>query len=344
MLNSFESDKDSVEWITYEDERISRYGLATQDDRSVFCRLPAWILPQLPDNLRRLAYCTAGARLRFRTDSPFIRLTSELRKDENMRFIGRGGVTGFDLYSGEGGKMSFCKVMLPDLQTGEIDVEYKFRSESVKDILIHFPLFLGIQRFQLGLKPGSLILKPKPYQIQDPVVFYGSSITQGAYASRPGNSYPHLLSRWLDADIYNLGFSGNAKGEQILAEYIAQLTMNAFVLDYDHNAPTPAILEETHFRFYETIRKTRPELPIFLVSRPDFDLHVEDSVVRRAIIQDTYRRGNENGDKKLWFVDGETLFGEQERDACTVDTCHPNDLGFMRIAEVLYSVIKQVLD
>jgi lysophospholipase L1-like esterase len=133
-----------------------------------------------------------------------------------------------------------------------------------------------------------------------------------------------------------------------MAEYISGLDMKAFVLDYDHNAPSVEHLQETHYPFYEIIRKAQPDLPILMLSKPDFDgryteYGFEMNRKRRAVIEETLRRALENGDQKIRFIDGETFFGDSDRDSCTVDGCHPNDLGFFRMAEKVIPVLKEML-
>jgi lysophospholipase L1-like esterase len=102
-------------------------------------------------------------------------------------------------------------------------------------------------------------------------------------------------------------------------------------------------LELTYKPFYEIIRKSKPEIPIVMVSRPDFYRHLKSNLQRRDIIYKAYQDAFNNGDKNIYFVNGETLFGENDRDSCTVDGCHPNDLGSMRIAKVLYEVLHRIL-
>lgn len=118
------------------------------------------------------------------------------------------------------------------------------------------------------------MLKQAPkYAVKKPVVYYGSSITQGACASRPGNCYESILSRRLDCDYINLGFSGSAKGEDAIVDYIIGLDMSVFVMDYDYNAPTPEHLEKTHSKMFKAIRAEHPTLPIIIMPRPKFYLN-----------------------------------------------------------------------
>ena len=184
--------------------------------------------------------------------------------------------------------------------------------------------------------------KAKPYTYTKPVLFYGSSITQGGCASHAGAEHVGAVCRWLDADHINLGFSGSARAEKPMQEYLASLDPSVFVLDYDHNAPNPEYLEQTHYPLYETIRKAHKTTPIIFITRPDFEVDAFGDA-RRAVIYNTYCKAKNQGDDLVWFIDGETMFGSHERSACTVDTCHPNDLGFYRMATTIYPVLKEAL-
>ena len=158
-----------------------------------------------------------------------------------------------------------------------------------------------------------------------------------------GNDYVNTLSRWLNSDIWNLGFSGGAKGEKVIADYMASLNPSIYVLDYDWNAPDVEHLRATHYPLYQTIRSAHPDTPIVLISKPDF-FGRESDVARRQVIMENYQKAKDNGDQNVYFIDGETLFAEKDRYSCTVDTVHPNDLGFYLMAEVIYPVLKGILE
>jgi hypothetical protein len=182
------------------------------------------------------------------------------------------------------------------------------------------------------------------YRSLDPIVYYGSSITQGGCCSRPGNAYQAVVSRRFNIDFVNLGFSGNAKGEAAMAEYIAGLPMSVFVLDYDHNAPNPEFLEQTHYDFFKIIRDARPELPIVMMSKCDLDSGARTTNdKRRRVIMETYRKSRENGDENVYFIDGAEVYRGTYEDMCTVDKCHPNDLGFALMADAVEAQLKRVL-
>ena len=173
------------------------------------------------------------------------------------------------------------------------------------------------------------------------MVFYGSSITQGGCASRPGNSYESMVSAALQADHINLGFSGNAKAEEEMAQYIKSLDMSVFVYDYDHNAPTLRHLEDTHQKMFLTIRESNPELPIVILSRPKYQL-TETEQKRLAIVKRTYDEAIAAGDQHTHMIDGPTLMRYAKNDG-TVDIHHPNDLGFHSMAKVLIPQLRALL-
>ena len=211
------------------------------------------------------------------------------------------------------------------------------------DIMINYPLYNDVEAVSIGLSKDATVLPMGEYYIKTPVVFYGSSITQGGCASRPGISYEAILSREMDFDYVNLGFSGAAYGEPQIAEYIAKMRMSCFVLDYDHNAPDIVHLEATHEPFYRIIRKYQPHLPIVISSAPNARIAEPEWENRRSLIRENYNRFTSEGDKNLWYVDGNTLWGKDGWDNCTVDACHPNDLGFWRMARAFAPVLKEIL-
>lgn len=309
-----------------------------------FSRLEVGQLDKLSEGVRYLSSCTAGGVIRFASDSSAITIKVELTTDCDMPHMPRTGSSGIDLYKGSGKNKKFVRVASPDNKQVKYEAIFEGFGKELCEWTINMPLYNGVKKLEIGLQPGSELKKPMKYSIEKPIVFYGSSITQGGCASRPGNAYTHIICRWLDANLVNLGFSGSAKGEPEIAELISQIDMSAFVMDYDHNAPNAEELEKTHEIFFRIIRKAHPELPVIIVSMPDFDNSPKEKSYRRSIIYATYKNAFDSGDKNVYFIDGETLFGAKNRDSCTVDGCHPNDLGFMRMAENIYPVVKKALE
>lgn len=323
--------------------RFSISGFPWLEENKSLARLPESKLDQLPEPIRYLSHHTAGGSIRFVTDSSVLAVKVRLSSSGDMSHMPRSGSSGLDFYIGSGTDKKFFGMAMPELGRSEYEKVFLGLNKEMREWTLHLPLYNGIEELLIGLDPDASLKTPNPRAVEKPVVFYGSSITQGACASRPGNAYSHILGRWLDADVVNLGFNGNAKGEPELAEIIATIDASAFVMDYDYNAPDADHLAATHERFFKIIREAKPTLPVIFITKPDVDVDPVNSPIRRDFIFGTYKKAMNSGDKNVYFIDGETLFGHQDRDACTVDGCHPNDLGFMRMATHIYPVIKEVL-
>jgi len=337
--------------LLYRDIRNAPFvisGFAWYHEEKTFHRLPEAILPEINDGARFEAGSTAGGMVRFKTNSDTIAIWAELASNPDVHpHMPRTGSSGFDLYLGKRTEKRFVgseQQVAPPAGSTELKAMIAAGlGENMKECTINFPLYNGVNNVFIGLCPESTLDSPSPFTISKPLLFYGSSITQGACASRPGNAYPSIIARWLDADHLNLGFSAGAKGEPAMARLIASLEMSVFIMDYDHNAMTVEQLASTHEPFYQTVRKAQPELPIIMISRPDIDYQPRFNRAMRSVIRKTYDNAVSSGDRRVFFIDGETLFGTRDRDACTVDGRHPNDLGFMRMAETIYPVVKKAI-
>ncbi len=333
----------------YRDSRdpvFSLSGFAWFDQEHLYCRLPQASLPCFPEELQQLAWNTSGGMLRFRSDTDVVTIRAKLLYREDYPHMPRTCSAGFDVYCGKAFSRKFYGVVKPEYGalTYENAVYLPNDDHQMRDWLIHFPLFNGVEKLEIGVRSGRNMEPASPFTHELPIVFYGSSITHGACASRPGNSYVNILSRRFDAPVVNLGFSGNAKGEPEMARLIAGLPMSCFVLDYDYNAPTVEHLQNTHYAFYDIIRRAQPDLPILMLSRPNVCAEIPEYIERRRIVSSTYQQALQSGDQNIYFLDGESFFLGTERWDCTVDGVHPTDLGFWRMADRIASVLDPILN
>lgn len=307
-------------------------------ENGCFRRIPEEVAKQVSPGVHTLHTRSAGGRVRFVTDSPYVAIKTSYKPEKASAFAVTG-TCGFDIYEDVNKESRYVRPFVPpfDVEDGyESVVDFSERRE--RCITINFPLASTVKKLYIGLQDGAL-LKPAPdYTIKTPVVFYGSSITQGCCASRPGNSYESLLSRQFDFDYINLGFSGNAKGEQEIADYIKGLNMSVFVYDYDYNAPNAEHLMQTHSRMFNTIRAAQPELPIIIMSRPSYYLN-PIAEGQRKIIESTYEEAVKRGDKNVYFLDGPKLMA-LVKDNGLVDGCHPSDSGFFSMACAIGPVLE----
>lgn len=324
------------------------YGLYQPRTNNIYCRLPQELADTVSPGVARLNRCTAGGRLRFRTDSQRIairvRQTGEKKASSHQTFI---NTSGFDLYLYENGNQRFwCSLIPPPDRTNGYEAMTKFTDRRMREFVMNFPAYDGVLELQLGLDEDAALEAGSHYRTEKPVVFYGSSITQGACASRPGNSYQNMLSRRLDFDYLNFGYSGNGRGEPVVAEYLASLNAAAFVVDYDHNAPNVDHLAATHEPFVRILREKHPNAPILLMSKTDIprtEKAAEFTHKRREVICATYEKLLQEGDRNIYFLDGQTIFAIHGGDSCTVDGTHPTDLGFMCMADAVYPILSKML-
>lgn len=319
-------------------------GLADRANGS-FSRLPQEIEDVVRAELKWLARQTSGARLRFRTDSREITLRAKLPSVMLMRHMPLTGSSGFDVYAGR----KLAGICAPvDLNSTTFEQSVKLDSApdkgGMRDVTVNFPLYNFVDSLEVGFDHDST-LEPPHATRYGRVVFYGSSITQGGVASRPGTNYANLLAKNLDFELYNLGFSGNAFGDEPIADYIASLPMKVFVMDYDFNARSLEELEATHLPMYLKLREKQPEAGVIFITNPvaGVYLSLESAARRNAIVLKTYEYAVSHGDERVRYIDGASLFGEDERDTCTTDRLHPNDLGFFRMARRVEPVLSELL-
>ena len=309
-----------------------------------FRRVPEKIAAATSDAVANLAAMTAGARLRFSTDSDYVVIHAEIEGAEKNPQSSTVTTIGFDLYQVENGVCRFNTIMAPSQGEGKSYVESRVRLNSgMKDIIINFPLFAKISSACVALREGCEVTFGGEYRYQKPIVFYGSSIVHGVGAGRPSSNYPSIVARRLDSDFINLGFSGAAKAEPAILDYICGLDMSVFVYDYDHNAPDAEYLAKTHFDGYQRFRSAQPDTPVIMASKVDYYADIVSNEKRREIILESYRRGLEAGDRHLYFVDGKTIYDPDYLNESTADGCHPNDAGYLAMAKTIGETVKKAM-
>jgi len=328
-------DKNGIKRYNAMEKPFSIHGVFYES--GCFRRLPESVAKSVSEGVYALHENTAGGRVRFVTDSDRILLFVKMNGVTRMSHFALTGSAGLDLYvREESGEEYYAGSYRPQYDLGEVyQGEIKLGDRRLRELTVNLPLYSGVSEIEIGLNEDAVLLPPSEYNIKKPIVFYGSSITQGGCASRPGNSYEAFISRHFHADYINLGFSGNAKGETEIAEYISSLDMSLFVYDYDYNAPTMEHLKNTHERMFNIIRKANPTLPVIMMTRPKIRL-AEAELDRLAVVKATYEKALAEGDKNVYFIPGYELMTLAGNDG-TVDGVHPSDLGF-------YSMAKRVIE
>lgn len=330
-------DLDDIDFVNIDEAPVDILGVWRHED--VYIRVPRDVADATNEGVsKELSYHLAGGRVRFMTDSPYVAIVYTFPVLNTYYHITRSCQSGIDMYVD--GVFSGVYAPTNDKDNRVEAIKHFDGEKKMREIVINLPHYNSMNSMYIGTSKDSVIKNAKPYDKR--IVFYGSSITQGGCASRPGNTFTSSVARALDWDIINLGFSGNGKGETIMAEYIASLDMDIFVLDYDHNAPDSEHLKKTHKPFFDVIRKAHPNLPVIIMSKPDYraDKCADE---RRAVIKSTYDEAVSAGDKNVYFIDGYTLWGDEDYYNCTVDGVHPTDLGMYRMYKRIMEVVNKII-
>jgi hypothetical protein len=330
--------------IAFPDPRLAVYGLPWFDqDKPVLRRLPLRLKERFRAPVWDLAQDPSGGRLRFRTDSKTVAIIAQNPGFSNMHHMASVGENGFDLYvDGE-----YLGSAWPDA-AGKIIKEWQVgRQVQMREITLYLPLYKPVSIQEVSLDAGAHLEAPAPYAIGKPIVYYGSSITQGGCASNPGGSCQAILERKLHADFVNLGFSGNGLGEPALAEAICELDPSCVVLDFWGN-PSAEQYAAALPGFVDILRKKWARLPILVISPFYFPAEAnggevarEQSAKRRTAQQFVGER-RKHGDHWIVFVDGLKML-DKTQTVGLVDGVHCNSLGFYFNAQGLKPFLRRAI-
>ena len=350
-----------VHYYNYNESPIEIHGLYKPLETGKLWRMPEEYKynEALNPGMRQLLHNTVGGRLRFATDSPYLSVMVEVTEMTPSVLLPVSGLSGLDIYTAKRGESDFqyIKTVVPPQFQEDKD---RFFSSSVyfsifdnydqHEVMINLPQFNGVNKICVGIKEGCSLFAPAPYKYEKPVLFYGDSITHGGNATRPGNNYPNHISRWLNCDFINLGFTGNAMGELEVADFIGSLELSAIVTNLELRNFDIEEFRSKHYPFYARLRKHQPDTPILIMSRAGFPRlrkyqpKQRDFVLTNRIIMETCTRAWAEGDENLYYLDGAGMFGDEDQDACTVDHTHPNDLGFYRMAQHIRPILYNILE
>lgn len=339
--------REGIKFYSCAEQPFKLYGLLKPcAEHDFYSRMKRETAERISEGVDILSTNTAGGRVRFKTNSAYIAIHAVMHNVQMGEHFPLTGTAGFDMYEKRDGRETYIKTFVPPLnvrETGGYEGIAELSDRREREITINFPLYSGVKALYVGIEDTAVLEPAEEYALPLPIVYYGSSITQGGCASRPGNSYQAMLSRRFDCDYLNLGFSGSARAEKLMAEYIAELDMSVFVYDYDHNASDIAYLIETHERMFKIIREKNPNLPIIIVSRPDVS-GAEDTDKRFSVIEKTYINAKHGGDEQAYLIDGRSIMRGIADDSGTVDGVHPNDLGFYCMARSIGDVLERILN
>jgi hypothetical protein len=344
------SDDKATRWFDL--KLLDVEGQSWRDTKAPFDRLPAKAEKKVRDAVWGLSRHSAGLCARFVTNATTIKSRWTLTAANlAMPHMPATGVSGLDLYvKSDKGVWRWLAVGQPKAQTNEVVLASNIPA-GTREFLLYLPLYNGVSSVEIGLPPDATLSKAEPYKDENgsprkPIVFYGTSITQGGCASRPGMVHTAMLQRRLNAPVVNMGFSGNGRMEMEVVELLAEIDASVYVIDCLPNIDAAQVAERTE-PLVRKLREVRPQTPILLVE----DRSYSDSFLitskrdrnesSRHALHVAFERLRGDGVEGLFYLEGEKLLGEDNEG--TVDSSHPTDLGFARQADAFEKALRSIL-
>ena len=344
------SDDKSTRWFDL--RLLGIEGQAWSETKAPYDRLPAKAEKKVRDAVWGLSRQSAGLCARFVTNATTIKTRWTLTSANlAMPHMPATGVSGLDLYvRSDEGIWRWLSNGRPTAQTNEANLASGIPA-GTRDFLLYLPLYNGVSSVEIGLPPDATLSKADPFKNEDgsirkPIVFYGTSITQGGCASRPGMVHTAILQRRLEHPVVNLGFSGNGRMEMEVVELIAEIDASCYVIDCLPNLEPQQVAERTE-PLVRKLREARPKTPILLVEDRSYsDAFLvtskrERNDYSRHALHSAFQRLRGDGVEQLFYLDGDFLLGEDNEG--TVDSSHPTDLGFVRQANAFEQVLQPIL-
>ena len=315
-----------------------------------FNRLPEMMKDSVRSAVWKLSQQSAGLSLSFKTQSPKIEIVYKVSGSLQLPHMPATGVSGVDLYGkSKEGKWFWLR---GNFQFGDT-IRYHYQVETEphawEEFRLFLPLYNHVENLAIGFETGfSLDFQPIP--TRPPVVIYGTSIAQGACASRPGLAWTSILKRQLDQPVVNLGFSGNGLLEKELIHFLAQKEASLFVLDCLPNlVPSKGLSEEeirNRLRYaVQYLRQKHPNTPILLTDHAGYSDGEVDSTHKEIyerlnfLVAEEYRKMKDEGVTHLFHLEKDQI-GLTAEDF--VDGTHPTDGGMLNYAKAYFQKIREI--
>ena len=291
-----------------------------------------------------LSKSSAGLSIRFVTNSPFIKVKWEVLNNFSMNHMPDTGIKGVDLYYKNNDEWQYINTGRPQ----GFKSQYKLienMSNEMKEFKIFLPLYDGTKKIEIGIDSSSLIEKAKKSKKQ-PIVFYGTSITQGGCASRPGMAHTNIISRKLDLEVVNFGFSGNGRMEQPIAKLISNIDAKLYVIECLPNMISPENINKRTIPLVNTIRNNNPFAPIVLIDLFKTPISIlnnksrTDSKAMDDALKSEFEKMIDLGYKNLYYIETPKIIDSDNEG--TVDAIHFTDLGFLRYADFLIDSLSKL--
>ncbi|MDN3690330.1 SGNH/GDSL hydrolase family protein [Cyclobacterium jeungdonense] len=343
--------QEQLQWINPLESEKEDIVHGNASSEAVFVRLPETLKDQVREPVWRLSRHAAGVKLRFHTDAKNIQVRYTVSGNIEMPHMPATGVSGLDLYTKN--ETSDWIWVKGDYSFGDT-ISYRFQliEENSRDreFDLYLPLYNEVLFLEIGVAADATFeLLPKE-AASLPIVVYGTSIAQGACASRPGMAWTAILERAVNRPLINLGFSGNGQLEDPLIRYMASIESSLYVLDCLPNLVRDTFKEEeVKQRINDAVtylKSKRPETPILLVDHAGYTDGLVNKDRREAYekrnqwSQEVYGELLALGVSEVYYLEKDAIGLSMEG---TVDGTHPSDLGMDQYARGYANLITEIL-
>lgn len=325
------------------------YGKISEKTNERYERLPSELENVSRKDVWRLGQNSAGLYIRFRSNTTSMRVKWQSTFDNEQNHMTDLGTRGLDLYALVNGEWRAVAPVRPTSKGGNEWTIIRNMLPEQREYMLYLSLYDGVKSLEIGVDEGAYIGQPEVASpsTEKPIVMYGSSILQGGCASRPGMAYTNIIGRRFDREVFNLGFSGNARLDMEIAHLMASVKApGAFVLDFVPNS-SDKLINEAAEKFFRVLRDAHPDVPVIFVEDPifprtAFDTKLHEEVVGRNIaMTQLFKRLKKAGERKIYYVSAKKMLGD-DGDA-TVDGSHFTDVGALRYVENIMPALKKAL-
>lgn len=341
---------ENEEVIVYTDmSTFPRLGQVVEESQleNVYDRLPLSLKDTIRKELWDLGKNSAGVAVRFRSDAKKIKARWEVLNNFWMSHMSPTGIKGLDLYTLDNDGWIFAGSARPGHLKGTFESTFISNMDgTMREYMLLLPLYDGATKVEIGVNEGAVVDMPQSAfpSTESPVIIYGTSVTQGGCATRPGMAYPAILMRRLNREFINLGFSGNGRLDPEIAELIADKPASLIILDQMGNCTAPMLdrLEP----FVEILREKQPYTPILLLGNSHYTYERYDQKTqtdfkeKKERLEAIYNKLKQN-DKNIYYLPADDLIGLDEEG--TVDGTHQTDLGFQRMATAILPLVERLI-
>ena len=305
-----------------------------------YTRLPEKFKEVVTSKVWGLSQTAIGFNARFTTDSDEIVIRWKVReKIHTTMFFTPIMYCGVDVYARRGGgKWTHMSAAAPDFNTGVGELRLRWRKGD--ECLVYLPIRARPESFSIGVKKGASFGPARPHATTKPIVHYGTSIVNGGAASRPGLIFTSIMSRRLDMEVINLGFSGAGKMELPMADLVAEIDAELYIVDCDWNM-NRQVQEANYEPFVRRLKELRPDTPVLLCGGCTEKAEPRDGEVFSRGVYDRLKAEDPAKWANWHYLSGVEMLPND--DECTHDHCHPNDYGFIQMGRVYAETVKKIL-